>query len=91
MTLWGWENYDRCPNIRAWAGAILFLGYYPFQEETIAERLLSYRRTHGLSGNELAQKLEVDPTTLGRWERGYEPKDARCIAAVDKLFEQGVE
>lgn len=71
-TIWNWES-GRCePDIRMWAGVIRFLGCYPFQTETVAEQLIAYRRQRGLAQEELATQLGVDPTTLGRWERGGE-------------------
>ena len=35
----------------------------------------TYRRKHGLSVKTLVEELELDPTTLARWERGdVEPR-----------------
>ncbi len=71
-TIWNWES-GRCePDIRMWAGVIRFLDGYPFPTETPAEQLIAYRRQNGLSQEELAVQLGVDPATLGRWERGGE-------------------
>ena len=51
---------------------IQFLGYVPYDTSTLAfgDRLVFMRRLSGISQKELAHRLDVDPTTLARWERG---------------------
>ena len=65
-----WEK-DRCqPAIRHWPGIIEFLGYDPNPEpKTFGEKLLAYRRRHGLSRKALARQLGLDEATLLWWER----------------------
>jgi transcriptional regulator with XRE-family HTH domain len=48
-----------------------FLSYVPHYTtpRTLGERILTARRLLGLSQGELARRLGVDPSTLGRWER----------------------
>lgn len=91
MTLWGWENYQREPTIRLWKGIIHFLGYYPFAQEKLEEKLLAYRRTHGLSQEELASRLGVDPQSVARWETGKEPQGERCNQAIEKLLDSTMQ
>jgi DNA-binding transcriptional regulator YiaG len=82
-----WEK-GRCkPAIRHWPGIIEFLGYDPNSEpKTTGERLVTYRRRLGLSRVALAQHLNVDDTTLWRWEIGErQPECQRHIDAVRRL------
>lgn len=70
-TLANWEK-DRCyPAMRHWPKIIAFLGGDPSPEpKTEGEKLLAYRRQHGMSRKALARKLGVDEHTLWRWETG---------------------
>lgn len=86
MTLWGWENDEREPTIRLWKGIIRFLGYYPFAHKKLEEKLLAYRRTHGLSQEELAARLGVDPQSVARWEAGEKPHFERCRAVLEAIL-----
>ena len=57
---------------------IEFLGSNPLSKPTtFAERLVDYRTRFGLRQDELARKLGVNPSTLGRWEAEKEPLPAR--------------
>ena len=64
-----WEK-DRCkPAMKHWPGIIEFLGLDPNPEPaTFGERLIEYRRRHGLSRSALAIMLGADEATLWRWE-----------------------
>lgn len=79
-----WEK-DRCyPAMKHWPGIIEFLGFDPSPEpKTIGERLLAYRRRHGLSRVALARKLGVDETTLWRWE--VDQRMPECKGHVDAI------
>jgi transcriptional regulator with XRE-family HTH domain len=82
-----WER-DRCyPAMRHWPGIIEFLGRDPSSEpNTLGERLLAYRRHHGLSRKALAIVLGADETTLWRWENGQrKPESERHVDAVRRL------
>ncbi len=52
---------------------IEFLGYVPFSDESegrsLGERIVQLRHTFGIRQKDLARHLDVDPSTLGRWER----------------------
>ena len=51
-----WEKDRRSPAMKHWPAIIEFLGYDPASEpKTIGERLLAYRRRHGLSRVVLAR------------------------------------
>ncbi|HTY11524.1 MAG TPA: helix-turn-helix transcriptional regulator [Bacteroidota bacterium] len=48
-----------------------FLGYTPplFHGQTTGQKIVTYRHVRGMSQRALALELNVDPGTLGRWER----------------------
>jgi transcriptional regulator with XRE-family HTH domain len=70
-TIYNWENNRSSPQLHYAPGIIEFLGYVPFSEEpkTLGERIVNHRRLHGITQEELAHRLGVDPSTLARWER----------------------
>jgi len=71
-TIYNWENNRTCPPNRFVPRIIHFLGYAPYdtEPEALGKRIVLWRRTLGLTQRELARRLGVDPSTLGRWERG---------------------
>lgn len=71
-TIYNWENNRTSPQIHYVPRIIKFLGYVPFSRDlkTLGERIVNCRRLSGIAQKELAKSLDVDPSTLGRWERG---------------------
>lgn len=71
-TITNWEKNRGGPALRLIPKIIEFLGYDPFPETilNLGDKIKLYRRNHGLSLTKLARILEIDPTTLARWERG---------------------
>jgi DNA-binding XRE family transcriptional regulator len=82
-----WEKDRCCPAMKHWPGIIAFLGRDPNPEPTtLGERLLTYRRHHGLSRITLATALAVDEGTLWRWEIDQrKPVSERHIDAIRRL------
>ena len=79
-----WEK-DRCaPAMKHWPSIIAFLGFDPSPMPlTLGEKLLSYRRTQGVSRKALAETLGVDEGTLWRWETDErKPHDEKYITAL---------
>jgi transcriptional regulator with XRE-family HTH domain len=69
-TITNWELGHSLPTLRWLPGIIRFLGYDPrLDPKTIGQALRYYRHGQGLSQQELAIRLTVDPGTLARWER----------------------
>ena len=59
------------PSVRQTPNIIGVLGYAPEpQPATPAERLAYTRRRLGLTQEDLAAILDVDPVTILRWEKG---------------------
>jgi len=85
-TVWNWENRQRQPGLRFLPAIVKFLGYDPLCEpETVGERLLRLRQLRGWSQKRMAEELEVDPGTLGRWERGERHPTSMYLARIEAL------
>ena len=52
----------------------------------IANRLLAYRRAHGLSQEELAEKLGVSRQAVSKWERAEAAPDTDNLIALAALY-----
>jgi transcriptional regulator with XRE-family HTH domain len=77
-TVTNWEKNRTNPTLRPMPEIIQFLGYVPEMEsvQTCGEKIVRYRRMHGINQEALARELGVDPATLGRWER--DEGEPRC-------------
>jgi transcriptional regulator with XRE-family HTH domain len=71
-TICNWDLNHNSPEIRFIPRIIAFLGYDPCDRTfgTLGERIIACRQKMGLSQRKFAQQLDVDPTTVARWERG---------------------
>lgn len=66
-----WERGETEPNLRLRPATFRFLGYDPGPAaRTVGQTLVRWRQGRGQSQEELAVRLQVDPGTLSRWERG---------------------
>ncbi len=70
-TVTNWELSRTNPQLRFIPRLIELLGYAPSVDDgqTLGERIVEYRKTIGLSQRAFAERLGIDPSTLGRWER----------------------
>ena len=69
-TLINWEKNRTTPPIRFWPKIIDFLGYDPYRPpRSSGERIKAIRRNLGLSVKRLASLINVDESTVTRWER----------------------
>jgi transcriptional regulator with XRE-family HTH domain len=86
-TVTHWENNRAEPSIPFLPKIISFLGYVPlsFLPEDHRQRFVAYRRLAGISQEECAKKLGVDPGTLRRWERGR-TISKECEKKISALF-----
>jgi DNA-binding transcriptional regulator YiaG len=70
-TFKNWERGVCAPTGSVVPKVIGFLGYDPFPDpESLAERIVQYRQTNGLTQAGFARVLGINPDTLGGWERG---------------------
>jgi len=72
ITVYLWEKNRIKPSLTQIPKIIAFLGRDPFAKKTenLGEKILYYRRVHGLSQKKLAEQLGVNQTTLAACERG---------------------
>ena len=72
VTIYLWERNKVRPSLAQIPRIIEFLGQYPLEKkaENLGEKLREYRRIHGLTQQKLAERLGVDETTVGGWEKG---------------------
>ena len=68
----GWETQRNLPQIQYYPKLIEFLGYNPFpvDTDTLGGRIKKYRIEHGLSQEDLADKIGVNESTIFSWEKG---------------------
>jgi site-specific DNA recombinase len=70
-SLRNWEANRSKPAVALMPAIIKFLGYNCLPPgSTWAERLVSGRKAMGMSQKESVRQLDVDQSTLARWERG---------------------
>ena len=83
-TICNWEINRTKPGFEYMPAIMEFLGYNPLPpKDDWAGRLVQGRTALGLSQEQAAQKLRVDPCTLARWERGErEPAGAYAARAL---------
>src|ERR1043166_9367221 len=71
MTVVNWEKGHSTPRINYLANVVKFLGFDPFPNgETLAQQLIKRRKVRGVTQKALARELGIDPSRLGRYERG---------------------
>ena len=76
-----WETNQRQPKPYLIPRIIEFLGYAPWTApQTFGEWLMMARRANGFSRKRLARRLQVDESTVFRWEAGR----ARPVAELRK-------
>ena len=66
-----WEKHRSQPAIHCLPQIIQFLGYIPFElkADSLGEQIKLYRKIKGISQENFAKQISVDPCTLARWER----------------------
>ena len=77
-TVTNWEKNRNKPECKHYPKITDFLGYCPYEQlESIGERLRRNRFYLGKTQAEMAEMLNVDPTTLSRWERNISSTSSR--------------
>ena len=85
-----WEREQKRPAIKLMPGVLMLLGPgSSATQQTPPERLLSARQLLGLTQAALAEKLGVDRTTVGDWERGVRLPAEERRAAVEAPLSPG--
>ena len=89
-TITNWELNRTLPELRHLPGIIGVLGYDPLPSPTtLPERLVHLRQIRGLTQYQLARIIQVDPTTVARWERGERQPLAEYRKQVEVLLARG--
>ena len=52
---------------------------------------LELRKERGLSQFELARQLNIDQTTVSKWEKGKALPDSRMLLRLSKLFDVSID
>ena len=66
-----WESNEVQPMVHCLPGIIAFLGHNPLPEaDDLISKFKRVRCTLGLTQEQLAQKLDIDESTIAGWERG---------------------
>jgi transcriptional regulator with XRE-family HTH domain len=83
-----WECNRSIPEIRYMPAIIDFLGYDPLPPaNTLAEQLVRKRTSLGLSQEESAKRLGVDPSTLAKWEQGKREPAGAFLVRVRRFLD----
>jgi len=86
----GWETQRNRPHIHYYPKMIEFLGYNPFpvDTDTLGGRIKKYRIEHGLSQEDLANKMGVNESTIFSWEKGNHTPLSSKKKIIEKLLNQ---
>ena len=83
-----WERSRSSPRLYLIPGIVKFLGYMPDQSTNanLGLRIRLIRHSLGMRQDFLARQLGVDPSTLGRWERGKGQPQAKHLKKVNEFL-----
>jgi transcriptional regulator with XRE-family HTH domain len=67
-----WEKKRNHPSLPFLPRIAAFLGYVPWERppRNLGEKMARARKWLGITQEELAREIGVDPATLARWEKG---------------------
>jgi transcriptional regulator with XRE-family HTH domain len=86
-TIHNWELGRTAPALCWMPRIISFLGYDPRpQPKIVGKALKRHRMGEGMSQRDLADVLEVDPSTLAKWEREERVPTGTCLERVERLL-----
>ena len=87
QTVCNWEKNRTSPSLYQIPKVIKFLGYDPYTtNETLGGKIIQARRALGMTQEELARRLGIDPTTLGYWERGEKRPSGEMGEKLEKFY-----
>jgi len=82
-TIHNWELNWRQPTLPQIQRVLKFLGYDPLPAaRSLSERVLLMRKRRGITQKQLAKRLGLDQTTLGKLERGIRKP---CLATLQRI------
>lgn len=88
-SVFNWEANTGTPEFTFMPAIIGFLGYNPLPEAaSLGESLVRRRTELGWSQKEAAKRLQVDPGTLARWERGEREPTGVFLKRVSRFLHE---
>ena len=70
-----WENNWRSPTVRCLPSIVHFIGYCPYDVcQPIGKKVRMWRLYNGVSQEQLAREINVDPGTIAALEKGNIPE-----------------
>lgn len=83
-----WENERSLPQIHFMPKIVEFLGYNPasIESSTLSGKVKNYRMLHGLSHKKMGEKLGVNGSTIGAWEKGKNLPKPKTMRRLFKLI-----
>lgn len=86
-TVQNWEGGVGEPALNVLPKLFAFLGYDPITEPDALPAKVAYaRRRLGLTQEQLAEALRVDPVTVYRWEKGDTALPTKKLEQIQKLL-----
>jgi transcriptional regulator with XRE-family HTH domain len=87
-TMCNWETNRTFPQLRFIPKIIAFLGYDPcdMRSQALGERIIAVCRRLGPIQRKPANLLDVDPSTLGRWERGNSSPSQKLLRRLNAFL-----
>lgn len=90
-TIGSWERGQSSPNLRRLPAILKYLESDPRPPaETLGQALKRHRKWLGMSQRELAALLDVDPSTVAKWERSERIPTGRYLHRVERLLQPSV-
>ena len=87
-TVGRWERDQKRPAIKLMPQILTLIGPNSCAtQKSMPDRLLSARQRLGLTQAGLAEKLGVDRTTVGDWERGIRIPQGKYLTLVERFLE----
>jgi DNA-binding transcriptional regulator YiaG len=88
--IWNWENNAAEPATRCLPIIFRFLGYNPLPKpSSLAEKIVRFRHTLGLTQEALSRKLGVDESTIAHWEQGRGRPTSLYRMLIETLIADG--
>ena len=86
-TLMNWEKNKSKTLPRFYPKIVDFLGYCPIETiSSFGEKLLVFRKYKGLTQEQMAGTLVIDPSTLGAYENGQKVPHINMREIIDRTL-----
>jgi transcriptional regulator with XRE-family HTH domain len=90
-SVYHWESNRTQPRIWLRPHLVQFLGYVPYWPlNSMGERIAAARSTLGYSRKRFARLIQVDESTLWRWERGVRNPCLNYVGTITQVVEREI-